>query len=152
MTTALLPNFTAGQWTLGTGPGTPLFDPVLGTELVRVDATGLDLPEAFRFARDTGGAALRALTYRQRAALLAATVKVLQANRAAYEDISVANSGTVKADTAVDVDGGIYTLGTYAKMGESLGNVHFMHDGEPARCRDADLGRLGTQPQLVEVQ
>ena len=25
-------------------------------------------------------------------------------------------------------------------------------DGEPARCRDADLGRLGTQPQLVEVQ
>jgi 3,4-dehydroadipyl-CoA semialdehyde dehydrogenase len=33
----------------------------------------------------------------------------------------------------VDVDGGIYTLSTYAKMGESLGDVHFMHDGEPAR-------------------
>ena len=133
MTTALLPNFTAGQWTLGTGPGTPLFDPVLGTELVRVDATGLDLPEGFRFARDTGGAALRALTYRQRAALLAATVKVLQANRAAYEDISVANSGTVKADTAVDVDGGIFTLGTYAKLGDGLGDVHHMTDGDAAR-------------------
>ena len=137
MTTALLPNFTAGQWTLGTGPGTPLFDPVLGTELVRVDATGLDLPEAFRFARDTGGAALRALTYRQRAALLAATVKVLQANRAAYEDISVANSGTVKADTAVDVDGGIFTLSTYAKLGdglgESSGNGHYLTDGDAAR-------------------
>ena len=133
MTTALLPNFTAGQWTLGTGPGTPLFDPVLGTELVRVDATGLDLPEAFRFARDIGGAALRALTYHQRAALLAATVKVLQANRAAYEDISVTNSGTVKADTAVDVDGGIFTLGTYAKLGDSLGDVHHLTDGDAAR-------------------
>ncbi len=140
MTTALLPNFTAGQWTLGTGPGTPLFDPVLGTELVRVDATGLDLPEAFRFARDTGGAALRALTYRQRAALLAATVKVLQANRAAYEDISVANSGTVKADTAVDVDGGIFTLGTYAKLGDGLGDVHHLTDG--------DAARLGKDPQF----
>ena len=133
MTTALLPNFTAGQWTLGTGPGTPLFDPVLGTELVRVDATGLDLPEAFRFAREEGGAALRALTYRQRAALLAATVKVLQANRAAYEDISVTNSGTVKADTAVDVDGGIFTLGTYAKLGDGLGDVHHLADGDAAR-------------------
>ena len=147
MTTALLPNFTAGQWTLGTGPGTPLFDPVLGTELVRVDATGLDLPEAFRFARDTGGAALRALTYRQRAALLAATVKVLQANRAAYEDISVANSGTVKADTAVDVDGGIFTLGTYAKLGDSLGDVHHLTDGDAARLGKDPL----FQSQHVQV-
>mgnify|MGYP003523324725 CR=1 FL=1 len=56
----LLPNFVAGRWVTGTGSGTPLFDPVLGTELVRVDATGLDLAEAFRFAREEGGAALRA--------------------------------------------------------------------------------------------
>ncbi|MEI6716889.1 MAG: 3,4-dehydroadipyl-CoA semialdehyde dehydrogenase, partial [Betaproteobacteria bacterium] len=80
-----------------------------------------------------GCAALRALTYAQRAAMLGAASKVLQANRDAYYDISTANSGTVKTDTAVDVDGGIYTLSTYAKMGESLGNTHFMHDGEPAR-------------------
>jgi 3,4-dehydroadipyl-CoA semialdehyde dehydrogenase len=65
--------------------------------------------------------------------MLGAASKVLQANRDAYYDISTANSGTVKTDTAVDVDGGIYTLSTYAKMGESLGNTHFMHDGEPAR-------------------
>jgi 3,4-dehydroadipyl-CoA semialdehyde dehydrogenase len=65
--------------------------------------------------------------------MLGAASKLLQANRDAYYDISTANSGTVKNDTAVDVDGGIYTLSTYAKMGESLGNTHFMHDGEPAR-------------------
>ena len=116
MTTSspLLPNFVGGQWVNGTGAGTPLFDPILGTELARVDATGLDLPEAFRFAREVGGQALRALTYRQRAALLSQVAQVLQANRADYEAISVANSGTVKADTAVDVDGGIYTVGVYA--------------------------------------
>ena len=131
--TELLSNYVNGQWQSGKGAGTALHDPVLGTELIRVDASGLDLAAAFAFARHQGGTALRALTYAQRAAMLGAAVKVLQANRDAYYDISTANSGTVKNDTAVDVDGGIYTLGTYAKLGESLGDVHVMHDGEPAR-------------------
>ena len=131
--TELLSNYVNGQWQSGKGAGTALHDPVLGTALVRVDASGLDLAAAFAFARHQGGTALRALTYAQRAAMLGAAVKVLQANRDAYYDISTANSGTVKNDTAVDVDGGIYTLGTFAKLGESLGDVHVMHDGEPAR-------------------
>ena len=131
--TELLSNFVAGRWQTGTGAGTPLFDPVLGTEVVRVDATGLDLLAAFAFAREQGGAALRALTYRQRAGLLAAVGKVLQANRDAYYEIATANSGTVKNDSAVDIDGGIFTLGTYAKLGDGLGDRHFLFDGEAAR-------------------
>jgi len=131
--TELLSNYLAGRWQTGSGTGTSLFDPVLGTELVRVDATGLDLPAAFAFAREAGGAALRALTYRQRAGLLAAVGKVLQANRDAYYEIATANSGTVKNDSAVDIDGGIFTLGSYAKLGEGLGDRHFLLDGEAAR-------------------
>ncbi|MBY0466055.1 MAG: 3,4-dehydroadipyl-CoA semialdehyde dehydrogenase, partial [Burkholderiales bacterium] len=147
MTTPLLDNFVAGRWQAGTGAGTPLFDPILGTELVRVDATGIDLPEAFRFAREEGGTALRALTYKQRAALLAQAVKVLQANRDAYYDIATANSGTVKNDTAVDVDGGIFTLGTYAKLGDGLGDVHHLTDGDAARLGKDPL----FQSQHVQV-
>lgn len=133
MSTELLSNFLGGQWAAGRGAGTGLFDPVLGNELVRVDATGLDLAAGFDFAREQGGAALRALTYRERGALLAAVGKVLQANRDAYYDIATANSGTVKNDSAVDIDGGLYTLGTYAKMGDSLGDRRFLLDGEAAR-------------------
>lgn len=129
----LLPNFLGGQWQTGTGSGTPLLDPVTGAELVRVDATGLDLATGFAFAREQGGHALRAFSYRQRGALLAAAVKVLQANRDAYYDIATANSGTVKNDSAVDIDGAIFTLGTYAKLGDSLGDKHFLLDGEAAR-------------------
>ena len=131
--TELLPNFAAGRWQAGTGAGTPLFDPVLGHELVRVDATGLDLRSAFDFAREQGGSALRAMSYRERAALLGAVVKVLQANREAYYEIATANSGTVKNDSAVDIDGGIYTLSTYAKLGEGLGERRHLVDGDPAR-------------------
>jgi len=131
--TELLSNYLGGKWQAGSGAGTALLDPVLGDELVRVDATGLDLPAGFAFAREQGGAALRALTYRQRAALLADVVKVLQANRDAYYEIATANSGTVKNDSAVDIDGGIFTLGTYAKLGDTLGDRHYLLDGEAAR-------------------
>jgi 3,4-dehydroadipyl-CoA semialdehyde dehydrogenase len=131
--TPQLPNHLGGQWQTGTGAGSALFDPVLGTELVRVDATGLDLRAGFAFAREQGGAALRALTYEARAAMLAAAVKVLQDNRDAYYDIACANSGTVKNDSAVDIDGGIFTLGTYAKLGAGLGKRTFLLDGEATR-------------------
>ena len=131
--TELLSNYLAGRWQNGSGAGTALFDPVLGHELVRVDATGLDLASGFDHARKQGGQALRAMTYRERGAMLAAIGKVLQAQRDAYYEISTANSGTVKNDTAVDVDGAIYTLGTYAKLGESLGDRRYLLDGEAAR-------------------
>lgn len=134
----LLANYFGGRWQTGTGAGIRLFDPVLGTELVRIDSTGLDLAEGFQFAREHGGSALRALTYRERSELLGAIVKVLQANREAYYEISTANSGTVKNDTAVDVDGGIFTLATYAKLGETLGDRRYLLDGE--------LARLGKDP------
>jgi 3,4-dehydroadipyl-CoA semialdehyde dehydrogenase len=73
------------------------------------------------------------MTYRQRAAMLGAVGKALQAHRDAYYQIATANSGTVKNDSAVDIDGGLFTLGTYAKLGDGLGDRHFMLDGEPAR-------------------
>jgi 3,4-dehydroadipyl-CoA semialdehyde dehydrogenase len=128
----LLLNHLGGRWLAGTGNGTPLFDPVLGNPLVRVDATGLDLRSGFAHAREQGGAALRALGYRQRAELLGAVGKVLQTHRDAYFEIATANSGTVKNDSAVDIDGAIYTLGTYAKLGAALGDARFLVDGEPA--------------------
>ena len=131
--TELLPNFVAGRWQAGSGAGAGLFDPVLGSELVRVDAAGLDLAAAFAFAREQGGAALRSLSYGERADLLAAVVKVLNANRDAYYDIATANSGTVKNDSAVDIDGGIFTLSTYAKLGAGLGDRRHLLDGEATR-------------------
>ena len=71
-TTPLLPNFLAGRWQDGAGHAATLHDPVLGTPLVRVSSAGLDLAAGFAFAREQGGKALRALSYGERAGLLAA--------------------------------------------------------------------------------
>lgn len=143
----LLLNHLAGRWTAGTGAGTPLFDPVLGDDLVRVDATGLDLAAGFGFAHEQGGAALRALCYRERAGLLAAVQQQLQAKRDAYYAIATANSGTVKNDSAIDIDGAIYTLGQYARWGDALGDRRFLPDGEAVKLgKDASF-----QSQHVQV-
>ncbi len=133
MNSPLLPNFFAGRWQTGTGQGMALFDPVLGTELARVSNSGIDLAEGFAFAREQGGAALRALSYGQRASLLSRIVEVLQAHRDAYDEIATANSGTVAKDTAVDIDGALFTLGYYARQGAALGEASLLLDGERIR-------------------
>lgn len=126
----LLLNHLGGRWQAGQGTGAPLIDPVLGTELARVDATGLDLAEGFAFARKEGAAGLRAMTYRQRGECLAETVRLLQSRRDTYLEISLANSGTTRKDSGVDVDGALYTVGTYARLATDLPDTPFLPDGE----------------------
>lgn len=125
----LLENYVAGKWVAGNGNGTTLVDPVTGEPLVRVANDGIDLAGAFAFARKQGAASLRALTYRERAALLSDIVKVLQGKRDDYFAIALANAGTTKSDSAIDIDGGIYTLSYYAKLGDTLGAVRALRDG-----------------------
>lgn len=131
--TRLLDNHLAGRWQSGGGAGTALLDPVLGTELVRVSGAGLDLAEGYAFARDRGGAALRALTYAERAALLARIVELLQGKRDTWYDIALQNSGTTRNDSGADIDGAIYTLGQYARWGAKLGDARCLADGEPVK-------------------
>lgn len=132
-----LENFLAGQWAAGNGPGATLRDPLSGAALARADSAGLDLAAGFEWARRHGGQALRALTYADRAALLARVAEVLQANRDKYFDIAMRNSGTVRQDSSIDIDGGIYTLSYYARLGARLSGQAMMADGEPvALARD----------------
>ena len=62
--------------------------------------------------------------------LLAAIVQVLQKHRDSYYEIATANSGTVRNDSAVDIDGAIYTLTTFAKLAAQLPDGDFLPDGD----------------------
>ncbi|XAH24757.1 3,4-dehydroadipyl-CoA semialdehyde dehydrogenase [Xylophilus sp. GW821-FHT01B05] len=150
-TFALLPNYLAGRWQSGQGAGAVLHDPVLGTALARVSREGLDIADGFAFARNSGGAALRALNYRERAALLTAIVQVLQANRDAYYDIATANSGTTRKDSGVDIDGAIFTLGQYARWGTALGDARHLVDGEVAKLGKPDEAGVFFGSRHVQV-
>lgn len=128
--TEVLANYIGGRWVNGSQRGAPLHDPVTGEELARVDATGIDLPGGFAYARTNGRAGLRALTYKQRGQVLGAIAKLLQERRDTYFEIALANSGTVALDSAIDIDGAIYTLSTYSKLAQSLDDQPFLVDGE----------------------
>src|SRR5215813_982986 len=124
-----LANFVLGKWMEGTGSGEPLVDPVTGDELARISSAGIDGESALAFAREQGGQALRDLTYSQRADLLAKMGEVLTANRDEYFRISLLNSGTTQADASFDVDGALYTIKYYAKIGRALEEKNLLKEG-----------------------
>jgi 3,4-dehydroadipyl-CoA semialdehyde dehydrogenase len=116
-----LENYVGGRWQAGNGAGRPLHNPVNGEVVGHADATGIDVAAALTYARETGGAALRALTFAERGALLKAIADALTPHRGKYGDIARINSGNTAADAAIDIDGGIGTLRYYARLGQGLG-------------------------------
>ena len=56
-----------------------------------------------------------------------------QAQRDAYCELACANSGTVKNDSAVDIDGAIYPVASYARLASAPGDAHFLFDGNALR-------------------
>jgi 3,4-dehydroadipyl-CoA semialdehyde dehydrogenase len=126
-----LSNYVSGQWKEGGGPGEPLVDPVTGEELARISSQGVDVKASLEFGRANGGPALRAMTYRQRADLLGKIAEVLTANRDEYFRISLLNLGANQADASFDVDGAIYTMKYYAKIGQALADGKMLKEGPP---------------------
>ena len=124
-----LPNYINGHWTEGVGPGEPLIDPVTGDELAHISSQGLNLEAALAFARTHGGPALRQLTYAQRAEILARIADALAANREEYFRLSLLNLGANQADASFDVDGAIYTMKYYAKVGRALAEGKMLKEG-----------------------
>jgi 3,4-dehydroadipyl-CoA semialdehyde dehydrogenase len=124
-----LPNYVNGMWREGSGPGETLVDPVTGDALAIISSQGVDLEAALAFARAHGGPALRRLSYVQRAEILAKIADVLAANRDEYFRISLLNLGATQADAAFDVDGAIYTMKYYAKIGRALADGKMLKEG-----------------------
>src|SRR5260370_13898811 len=124
-----LATYVDGQWSEGAVPGEPLIDPVTGDELASISSQGVNLEAALAFARTSGGPALRQLTYAQRAEMLEKISEVLAANRDEYFGLALLNLGANQADASFDVDGAIYTMKYYAKIGRALAEGKMLKEG-----------------------
>lgn len=124
-----LANYVCGEWKAGSGVGEALVDPVTGEELARISSQGIDAKALLEFARTEGGPALRAMSYSERAALLGKMGEILAANRDEYFRISLLNLGANQADASFDVDGAIYTMKYYAKIGQALAEGRLLKEG-----------------------
>ena len=108
-----LRSYVGGQWVTPADDGRPVFDAVTGDEVARVSSAGIDMAAALEYGRVTGGPALRALTFHQRAALLRSLGSMLREHREELYALS-ARAGSTLYDAKFDVDGGIGVLLSYA--------------------------------------
>src|SRR5262252_366577 len=110
---AVLRSYVGGAWVTPSGDGRPALDAVTGEEIARVSSDGIDMAAALAYGRGTGGPALRALTFHQRAALLKSLGAVLREHRDELYALS-ARAGSTLYDARFDVDGGIGVMLSYA--------------------------------------
>ncbi|WP_395109079.1 phenylacetic acid degradation bifunctional protein PaaZ [Actinomadura sp. SCN-SB] len=137
--TPVLRSYTQDTWQDGSGPAKPLLDAATGETVALLPATGPDPAAMLAYARQVGGPALRALTFRRRAAVLKDLAKHLRGHLEEFAELST-RTGATRRDTAVDVDGGIGTLAVYASKGvRELPDATVLPDGDTE-----PLGRGGT--------
>ncbi|MGC2520664.1 MAG: 3,4-dehydroadipyl-CoA semialdehyde dehydrogenase [Burkholderiales bacterium] len=125
-----LSSYLGGRWIEGTGTPQVLVNPATEEPLARASSEGIDLAAALDYARRVGGPALRALSFAERGALLKGMAQAMQAHRDELLDLAVANGGNTRSDGKFDVEGAIFTLSTYAEIGEKMGAAKFLVDGE----------------------
>jgi len=104
-----LGNLVLDQWVDGDGDGNVLTSAVDGTPLARITSTGLDFSSVLQHARQVGGSNLRKLTFHQRGEMLKALAQYLMEHKKEFYALSTA-TGATRADSWVDIDGGISTL------------------------------------------
>ncbi len=123
--------------------GTEVRDAVSGEAVATVSSAGLDLAAAMDHARTVGQRGLGALTFHQRAVILKQLALALTERKQELYALST-RTGATKADSWVDIDGGIGVLFTYSGKGRrELPNAKVQLDGpvEPLSKDGTFLGR-----------
>lgn len=114
----------------GEGDGTALFHAVTGEQIGAASSKGLDFKGMLEYARTTGGPALRKMTFHERALMLKSLALHLTTKKEKFYQLSAA-TGATKADSWIDIDGGIGNLFVYASKGRrELPNERFYVDGK----------------------
>lgn len=127
-----LKNYALGQWTAGSEDGQILFNAITGEEIATASSKGLDFAEMMHYARQTGGPALRKMTFQERGRMLKALALHLQEKKEQFYKLSWA-TGATRADSWVDIEGGIGNLFSYASLRRQFPDESFCYDGEVAK-------------------
>ena len=152
-----LESFVEGRWHLPTDAGEPFVDATTGETIGTLSSAGVDFAATVAYGRDVGGAALRALTFHQRATILRALGKLLldDASRDVVYPLS-ARTGATRSDSWLDIDGGASVLLSYASRARrELPNACLVVDGQVENLsRDGSFAGIHvlTPRTGVEVQ
>ncbi|MEF2277169.1 phenylacetic acid degradation bifunctional protein PaaZ [Deinococcus sp. YIM 134068] len=107
-------SLVSGRWHAAQG-GQEIRDAAYGRPVAYVSSEGLDFAGALRYGRETGGRALRRMSFHDRARLLRALAGYLTERKAEFNALSHL-TGATRRDNLVDIDGGIGTLFSYSSL------------------------------------
>ncbi|HEU5053584.1 MAG TPA: phenylacetic acid degradation bifunctional protein PaaZ [Hanamia sp.] len=124
-----LGNFVLGSWIYGDGEGQQLYDAVNGELIATATTKGLDFSEIMEYGRKTGTNTLRKMTFHERGRMLKALALHLFENKEKFYPISY-KTGATRADSWVDIEGGIGNLFSNASLRRKLPDETFALDGE----------------------
>src|SRR5687768_7115406 len=122
-------NFVSGEWVNGADEGQPLYNAVNGDLIGFATSKGLDFQQVLEYARNVGNPALRKMTFPERGRMLRALALYLTEKKETFYRISY-KTGATRADSWIDIDGGIGNLFSYASLRRKLPNETFLLDGE----------------------
>jgi oxepin-CoA hydrolase / 3-oxo-5,6-dehydrosuberyl-CoA semialdehyde dehydrogenase len=122
-------NYISGKWIEGDGEGQTLYNAVNGEVIGAASTKGIDFSAALEYARKTGNPNLRKMTFHQRGLMLRALAMHLRNHLEKFYQISY-QTGATKADSWIDIEGGIGNLFSYASLRRKLPDESFYTDGE----------------------
>ncbi|MDH5520257.1 MAG: phenylacetic acid degradation bifunctional protein PaaZ [Acidimicrobiia bacterium] len=152
----VLESYVLGGWHKPrSADGRMLTSAVTGEPVAILADHGLDMASVRRYAIDTAGPELRAMTFHERAAILRSLGKYLMERKDELYPVSTA-TGATRSDSWFDIDGGIGVLLSYSsKARRELPDSTVLIDGEiESLARDGSFlgAHIGTSRTGVAVQ
>ena len=124
-----LGNLVADRWVEGDGAGSTLYNAITGDAISSASTEGIDIESMYQFARNTGGHALRKMTFQERGRMLKALALHLHSKKDSFYKVSSA-TGATKIDSWIDIEGGIGNLFANASLRRKLPDTSFAVDGD----------------------
>jgi oxepin-CoA hydrolase / 3-oxo-5,6-dehydrosuberyl-CoA semialdehyde dehydrogenase len=127
---AILQNYAMGEWTPGAGKESEILDAVTGEHIYTAYSGGLDFNAMMHYARSKGNKALRKMTFHQRGQMLKALAFHLLERKEDFYKLSY-RTGATRADSWVDIEGGIGNLFAYASLRRQFPDKPFHVEDAP---------------------
>ena len=136
-------SYVSGSWITGHGAEVEVRNALNSEPIATVSSEGIDFAEVLRYGRQTGGPALRKMTIHERAYMLKALARHLLERKEIFYGLS-AMTGATRADSWVDIEGGIGTVLSLSSIARrELPDESFIVEGGSERlsAKGSFLGR-----------
>ncbi len=130
MPTQLLENYTLGRWLPGGGGQQELLDASTGEIIALANTEGVDYEAVLDYGRRVGNPVLRKMTFHERGRMLKALAFHLTEKKEHFYELSY-RSGATRADSWIDIEGGIGNLFANASLRRKFPDKPFYVEGEP---------------------